>query len=260
MEGGNVSERDEDAHLRADHVRSWLRVPEGLRLPRWAKARLSATVASELDSRRGLPLERVVFGVIDLETTGLSPGECRILEIGLVALQDARVLGTFGSLVNVCGPVPSGITALTGIDDALLEGAPCEADALEAVAAFLGKHRVDVLVAHNARFDRGFLARAWREHGRAPELPAFLCSVRLARSFVKAPRYGLDALVSHLSIPERARHRALGDAEMTADLLVELLARARQRGVHTLENLRAIGELGTTPAKRSRVRVVETRE
>ena len=115
-----------------------------------------------------------------------------------------------------------------------------------------------MLVAHNARFDRGFLARAWREHGREPELPDFLCSVRLARKFVHAPRYGLDALVAHLSIPERARHRALGDAEMTADLWIELVARARLGGVHTLEKLRKIAEVKTTPASRSRVRVVES--
>jgi len=253
-----VSEREEDSHPRADHVRTWLRVPAGLGLPHWAEAGLGASVASELEARSGLALERAVFGIVDLETTGLSPADCRILEIGLVALRGGRVLGTFGSLVDVGGPVPSGITALTGIDDALLEGAPCEGEALEAVAAFLAEHRVDVLVAHNARFDHGFLARAWREHGREPALPDFLCSVRLARKYVRAPRYGLDALVEHLSIPERARHRALGDAEMTADLWIELLARARLAGVHTLEKLRKVAEVKTTPPARSRVRVVET--
>jgi len=258
-----VSERDEHAHLRGDphthEVRSWLRVPDGLAVPRWAESRLCASVALELEARRGAALEQVVFGIVDLETTGLSPAHCRILEIGIVAVQGARVLGTFGTLVDVGGPVPSGITALTGIDDALLAGAPCEAEALDAMAAFLAEHRVKVLVAHNARFDRGFLARAWREHGREPGLPDFLCTVRLARKLVRAPRYGLDALVAWLSIPERARHRALGDAEMTADLFVELVARARVGGVHTLEGLRKLGELRTTPRarRRSRVHVVE---
>lgn len=253
-----MSDREEDSHPRADHVRTWLRVPPGLDVPRWAEAELCASVAAELDARSGRSLDETVFGIVDLETTGLSPTACRILEIGGVALRGKHVLGTFGSLVDVGGPVPSGITALTGIDDALLEGAPCEGEALEAFAAFLAEHRVDVLVAHNARFDRGFLARAWSEHGRVPALPDFLCSVRLARRFVRAPRYGLDALVLHLSIPERARHRALGDAEMTADLWIELLARARLGGVHTLEALRKFAELKTTSAKRSRVRVVES--
>jgi len=243
--------------VRPEHVRKWLRVPSGLGLPRWAESRLGANVASELEARRGLALDDAVFGIVDLETTGLSPDHCRILEIGLVALRGERVLGTFGSLVDLGGPVPSGITALTGIDDRLLEGAPCEGDALGAMAAFLAEHRVDVLVAHNARFDRGFLARAWREHDRAPELPVFLCSVRLARRFVRAPRYGLDALVAHLSIPERARHRALGDAEMTADLWIELVARARLGGVHTLEALQKLAEVKSGAARRTRVRTVE---
>ena len=94
----------------------------------------------------------------------------------------------------------------------------------------LAEHRVDALVAHNARFDRGFFARAWRAHERPETLPPFLCSVRAARRLVSAPRYGLDALVAQLAIPPRARHRALGDAEMTADLWIELVgARAARR-------------------------------
>lgn len=255
-----MSERDDDARLGAERLRGWLRVPQGRGVPGWAEARLRENVAAELEARSGSPLERVAFGVIDLETTGLSPGACRILEIGAVALQGSRVIGTFGSLVDVGEPVPSGITALTGIDDALLEGAPCEGDALESLAAFLAQHRVEALVAHNAPFDRGFLARAWHEHGREPALPAFLCTVRLARKLLKAPSYSLGALVERLAIPERARHRALGDAEMTADLLIELLARARLGGVHTLEQLRGLAELGSPRASRSRRRVVETLE
>jgi len=246
-----LSEREGDA------LRSWLRVPDGFGLPRWAEARLCADVARELEARRGLTLEHATFAVVDLETTGLSCMRHRILEIGLVALRGARVLGTFTTLVDVGAPVPSGITALTGISSDLLEGAPAEGEALLSVASFLAQHRVDALVAHNARFDRGFLERAWREHGMEPALPPFLCSVRTARRYVRAPRYGLDQLVAQLGIPGRARHRALGDAEMTADLWIELLGRARLEGVHTLESLRAQAEVKTGRAPRSRIRVVE---
>jgi len=241
-------------------LREWLRVPRSLSLPTWASARLGVDVARELEARRGLALERAVFGVVDLETTGLSPRSSRILEIGLVVLRGEAVLARFGTLVDVGGPVPSGITALTGIDDSLLEGAPREAEALASVAELVARHSVDVLVAHNARFDRGFLARAWRAHERPDPLPPFLCSVRAARRFVRAPRYGLDALIEHLSIPARARHRALGDAEMTADLWIELVARARLAGVHTLESLREVAGVGDPRPRRRRVRVVEVRE
>lgn len=240
-------------------LREWLRVPRSLSLPAWAAARLGVGVARELEARRGLLLERAVFGIVDLETTGLSPNDARILEIGLVVLRGSSVLARFGTLVDVGGPVPSGITALTGIDDSLLEGAPCEAQALASLAALLGAHSVDALVAHNARFDRGFLARAWRAHERPESLPPFLCSVRAARRFVRAPRYGLDALIAHLSIPERARHRALGDAEMTADLWIELQARARIEGIHTLESLSELAAVGQSKPARRRVHVVEVR-
>ena len=240
-------------------LREWLRVPRSLSLPAWAAARLGVDVARELDARRGLLLERAVFGVVDLETTGLSPHAARILEIGLVVLRGESVLARFGTLVDVGGPVPSGITALTGIHDSLLEGAPCEADALGSFAELLAAHAVDALVAHNARFDRGFLLRAWRAHERPETLPPFLCSVRAARRFVRAPRYGLDALIAHLAIPERARHRALGDAEMTADLWLELQGRARLAGVHTLESLREIATVGHAKRRRRRVHVVEIR-
>src|SRR5262245_11759168 len=242
-----------------DGLREWLRVPRGLSLPRWVAARLSLPVAQELEQRRGTPLEEVTFGVLDLETTGLSSQRDRILEIGVVVLRGARVLARMGTLVDVGQPLPSGITALTGIHDGLLEGAPEEAEALAQMAALLTQHRVDVLVAHNARFDRGFVARAWSAHERAEALPPFLCSVRAARRLIAAPRYGLDTLVAQLAIPRRARHRALGDAEMTADLWIELVARARLQGFHTLEALRHVAGVGPSRPRRRRVHVVELR-
>ena len=82
----------------------------------------------------------------------------------------------------------------------------------------LKDERVDVLVAHNAGFDRSFLERAWECHCPALALPPFLCSLRLARRWVRAPRFGLGALVEQLGTPKSERHRALGDALMTSYL------------------------------------------
>src|SRR5262245_51876946 len=93
-------------------LREWLRVPRSLSLPSWAAARLGAGVARELEARRGLPLSRAVFGIVDLETTGLSPRRSRILEIGVVILRGETVLARMGTLVDVGEPVPYGITAL----------------------------------------------------------------------------------------------------------------------------------------------------
>lgn len=229
-------------------LRRWLRIPDGRPLPSWVAPRLSERLVDERRARQGTPLQSAVFGVVDLETTGTSTDRHRILEIGLVVLRGGRVLGRFTTLVDVPAPVPRDILELTGIDPRELEGAPGEEAALRGLATALRETGVQALVAHNAPFDRRFLERAWQRHAPGGELPPFLCSLWLARRWVRAPKHGLDALVSQLGIPRHVRHRALGDAEMTAALWIELLGRARLRGVHTLESLLAQG----SPRRRNR--------
>ncbi len=218
-------------------LRRWLRVPGELALPEWAQRRLREPVDAEQRAREGLAAGRAVFGVIDLETTGMASRSSSILEIGLVVQRGGRVIERFETFVDPGTPVPWEITRLTGIQQAMLEGAPDVDRAMLMLSQQLEAHAVDALVAHNAPFDRSFLERAWTESGQLRELPPFLCSLRLARKLVRAPSYGLGALVEHLSIPLRARHRALGDAEMTAHLWWELIGRARLEGIHTVEAL-----------------------
>ncbi len=244
-------------HLDGAELRDWLRVPAGLPLPRWAQKRLAPGVIAELEARAGTRLDDVVFGIIDLETTGLAARRDRILEIGLVVQCAGRTLDRYSTLIGVEIPIPAFITGLTGIDAAETLGAPSEAEALGAFRRVLRRYRVDVLVAHNAPFDRGFLERAWKKHCGSPPPPLFLCSLRLARKWVSAPRYGLDVLTEQLGVPRHGRHRALGDAEMTACLWHELLQRGRLHGVHTLEALRKIAEVGRPRPHRHRVRVVD---
>ena len=242
------------AHLPGEALRSWLRVPDGLALPGWAAESLAEPLREALAARDGRPLDEVCFGIVDLETTGVSR-DARILEVGLVVRRGAGSLARFSSLIGVEVAVPPWITALTGIDPQDTWDAPAEPEALGRLAGLLRDHRVEVLVAHNAGFDRAFLERAWREHALEPALPPFVCSLRLARRWVHAPRYGLDTLAARLGIPVPGRHRALGDAEITSVLWTELLARGRQRGIHTLESLLALGTPGRSPRRR-RLRVI----
>ena len=236
-------------------MRAWLRVPAQLPLPSWVRARLLEGVADELEARRGLRVEDAIFGIVDLETSGPS-GAHRIIEIGLVVQRGGRVLDRFETLVDIERPIPPEISRLTGIAARDLEDAPDEAAALAAFALRLRRWNIDALVAHNASFERRFLEQAWKAHGFETPLPPFLCSVRLARRLVRAPRFGLDTLVRQLSIPPRPRHRALGDAEMTADLWHELLKRGKLADVHTLEALRAVGSVGRARRRRPRGRSV----
>ena len=236
-------------------LRRWLRVPEGRPLPDWVESRLGSAFRGEVEARLGTPSATTVFGILDLETTGFSTDRHRILEIGLVVQRDGRILRRFTTLVDASAPIPPEIVALTGIDERALENAPGEEQALLALARVLRESRVEALVAHNAPFDRRFLERAWSRYALGQDLPPFLCSLRLARRWIRAPRHGLDALIQQLGIRSLARHRALGDAEMTAVVWAELLARGRLQGVHTLEALRELGEPRRGRPRQRRVRL-----
>lgn len=245
-----ASDEEERLHFRRPrNVRSRLALRPLLN--RWAAWR------AWVRGPRGRPLEAVVFGVVDLETTGLSARRDRILEVGLVVQRGEDALDRFSSLVDPGVEIPGLVTELTGLAGADVRGAPDEATALRGLAALLEKHGVEVLVAHNARFDAAFLTAAWRTHGIRPPLPPFLCSLRLARVLLPGPGYGLDALVRRLGIPLEPRHRALGDAAMTARLWWEILRRAHRRGVRTAGELRRLERRGRARRPRRATRAVD---
>lgn len=187
----------------------------------------------------GTPFEAADFIVVDLETTGTGAvrGD-RITEAAAVRVRNGVVEPVFQSLVNPGIPIPYHITQLTGIDDGMVRDAPTFAD----IAGELAAHLTDrVFVAHNAPFDWGFLDA---EFGRiAPGafdaiISTRLCTVRLARRFLKhLPRRNLDAVCWHYGIGNDGRHRAMGDALATAQVLVRLLADATRQGVWSLEGL-----------------------
>jgi DNA polymerase III epsilon subunit family exonuclease len=178
------------------------------------------------------PLARTVFTVVDLETTGLSE-RCAIVEIGAVRVEALRVTARFETLVDPGEKVPAAIRDLTGIDVRALCGAPAPRAALSALRRWLAATPEAALVAHHAAFDTGFLRRGFDEHGLPPLRMPVLCTHRLGRRLLPRLRaYNLDALCAQFGISNHARHRALGDAEATARLLIELLAlvRAQEAG------------------------------
>jgi DNA polymerase-3 subunit epsilon len=159
-----------------------------------------------------LPTDLPAFAFVDLETTGTHAGGDRITEIGIVRVErdgdDVRVR-EWSSLVDPQVPIPPAIQALTGITDAMVEGAPSfDALAAEVNAQLAGC----VFAAHNARFDYGFLKHAFARAGRA-FTARVLCTVRLSRRlFPDCDGHGLDALIARHDLHVTARHRALGDA------------------------------------------------
>jgi DNA polymerase-3 subunit epsilon len=184
------------------------------------------------------PLERAAFAVVDLETTGLSTEHAAIIEIGAVRIEGLRVRDCFETLVDPRRPLSPAITRLTGIDDAMLAGAPTGGDALRSFRTWLDRTPGAVFVAHNARFDAGFVRRGFSACALPPLDEPTLCTRLLARRLApELRRFGLDRVAEGFGLRFRARHRALGDAEVTAEALLQLLERAREGELRTLGDL-----------------------
>ena len=212
-----------DEVVRADARFAW-RSGDEVVLAEWEDASVSL-----LDA----PLERADYVVFDLETTGTRPGESRIVEVGAVRLSGLVPVGRLERLVDPGVPIPPAITALTGISPAHVRGRP----RIESVIAeFLRFSAGAVLVAHNARFDVGFVdAELRRLRGGRLAAPV-IDTVALARRLVgdRLPRMDLATLAERFDTEVRPCHRALADADATAEVLLRLLGLAQERGAATV--------------------------
>lgn len=168
------------------------------------------------------------LALVDLETTGADPRADRITEIGIVLIDAGVVVEEYCTLVDPGRTIPPGIETLTGITQAMVDGAPSFDDiALDVAARLNGR----TLVAHNARFDYAFLRNEFRRAG-LPLRSDVLCTVRLSRRlFPEQPRHNLDTLIARFGLVCDARHRALPDARLVHQLLG---AFARQVGDEAL--------------------------
>jgi len=183
------------------------------------------------------PLYDTTFVVVDLETTGTSPDGDAITEIGAVKVRGDEVLGEFATLVDPGRAIPPQIVQITGITTAMV----CTAPRIDAVLpGFLEFAAGAVLVAHNARFDIGFLKAAALRCQTPWPAAQVLCTVQLARRILprdEAPTVRLSALAELLGAQTRPTHRALDDARATVDVLHALIGRVGNLGVHSLTEL-----------------------
>lgn len=184
------------------------------------------------------PLPEVTFAVIDLETTGMAPGQSRIIEVGAAKFRGGECLGTFQTLVNPGCEVPLFITVLTGITEAVLVPAPPIEEVLPALLEFLGDA---VLVGHNLRFDTAFVDAALVATGRRPLHQARVDTLALARRLLgdDVPNRRLATLARFFRTDTEPTHRALDDVLATAGVLHGLLERAATFGILALDDLLA---------------------
>lgn len=166
-----------------------------------------------------MQFEKLVF--VDLETTGTNPVADRITEIGLVEVDAAGKATHWSSLVNPGVPIPSFIQGLTGISNAMVKDAPT----FDELAPALHERLQGALfIAHNARFDYGFLRNAFSEAG-LPYKADVLCTVKLSRALYPTERkHNLDSLIERHALKADARHRALADADLLWQLWQKLNA------------------------------------
>ncbi|HEX2849877.1 MAG TPA: DEDD exonuclease domain-containing protein [Acidimicrobiales bacterium] len=187
----------------------------------------------------GTPLVDTTFVVVDLETTGGSPQNDAITEIGAVKLRGGECLGTFATLVNPGRPIPPSIVYLTGITDVLVLPAPSIDVALPSFLEFLGNA---VVVGHNVRFDMGFLQANAQRLGYRRLGNTIIDTCSLARRLVRdeVPNCKLETLARHFRTSVKPCHRALDDALATADVLHSLIERAGPFGATTIDDLVAL--------------------
>jgi DNA polymerase-3 subunit epsilon len=194
----------------------------------------------------GWPTARLAearFCVVDLETTGGSPGRAKVTEIAAVRVRGLEPGATFSTLVDPGRPIPPAITAITGITDEMVAGQPDIAEALPRFLDFCGD---DVLVAHNAPFDLRFLnyerRRLLGTYFTQPWLDTLTLARRLLRGRVE--RHDLGSLARWAGTEVRPCHRALPDAQAAAELLVTLLRLLAEAGEDSLAGAVALGQWG----------------
>jgi len=192
-------------------------VPRAERMPDSAVA-----IALQSQSLRG------PVACVDLETTGGMAAHHRVIEVGIVLLEQGEIVEEWSTLVHPGIRIPSSIAAFTGIDDSMVADAPPFADVVQEV-----RRRLDgrLFVAHNARFDYGFLRAEFRRLGVKFAAPV-LCTVKLSRAlYTEHARHNLDTLMERFGLACVARHRALGDAQVLPALIA---AMENQRGVDAM--------------------------
>ena len=190
------------------------------------------------------------YVVFDLETTGLSPVNDSIIEIGAVKIQNKKVVDRFSTFVNPKIPIPYNIEQLTGIDDSMV----VDADTIENILPeFLKFCDGAVMVAHNAEFDVTFI----REKTKTILGKAFECTVvdtvSLARALIpNLGKFTLDHVAKALNVSLLHHHRAVDDAECCADIFLALVARLEMRNIFNLDEINEIEEFNINAIKKAK--------
>lgn len=187
------------------------------------------------------------YVAFDLETTGLSPLTCKIIEIGAVKIEGGEVTGRFSEFVNPQVPIPYRIEELTGIrDDMVLDAKTID----QVLPAFMEFCEGAVMVAHNAEFDMGFIQKNCEDLG-LPCSHTVVDTVTLAHILLpELKKYKLDTVAKALKIPLENHHRAVDDAECAAQIFLSFVGMLKERGIDSLDGVNALGATSEDAVKK----------
>ncbi|MFR1976395.1 MAG: PolC-type DNA polymerase III, partial [Coprococcus sp.] len=195
---------------------------------------------------RGQSLDST-FVVFDIETTGFSAVNDRIIEIGAVKVENGVITEKFSEFVNPERPIPFEIEKLTSINDRMVEDAPNISVILPKFMDFCGS---SVLVAHNADFDTGFIRHNCEVLGLTYDY-TYVDTLGIARSFLEGLKnYKLDTVVEAMGCTLANHHRAVDDAGATADVFVRFLERFKKKNIRDLDELNTYSAMSVDAIKK----------
>ncbi len=179
------------------------------------------------------------FVVFDIETTGFSPTKNRIIEIGAVKVCGGKIVDRFSTFVDPLVPIPFEIEKLTGITDDMVMGAEQIDVVLPQFLSFCGDC---ILVAHNAQFDMSFIMENCDRQGISHDF-TYVDTVGIARILLPGQKkHTLDAVAKTLGVSLENHHRAVDDAEATAEIFVKLIPMMAREGITTLAQINERGK------------------
>jgi DNA polymerase-3 subunit epsilon len=195
------------------------------------------------------------FVVLDLETTGGSPSNCKITEIGAVKVKGGEIIGEFQSFVNPETAIPPFISVLTGITDAMVATAPTIGEVFYSLLEFIGSPNESVLVAHNAPFDLGFLKSAADKLEYSWPKYEVLDTAKISRYALTKDdvmNFKLATLAKYFGAVTEPDHRALSDARATVDVLHGVFERLGSQGIFNLSDLKSLSNQITDAQRKKR--------
>lgn len=200
-----------------------------------------------------LPLEDVSFVITDIETTGPSKGNDRMIDLAAIKYKGGKIIDQFETLLNPQIRIPSMITYLTGIKPSMVENSPLVEEELPNFLNFLDGN---IFVAHNLTFDYFFIAHEAYRLGFAMPKCLSLCTLRIARKLLPHVKSkGLNGLADHYQYEIEGRHRAMSDVLATRHFFEIFLQKLKRQEINTLHQL--IGYQRANPVKQRRKKHVK---